>query len=126
MRSWLNEGRVGPDSLVWREGWEDWREADGVFPSLRAGEEPSPGRIVADGQSASARPGSLHPPRPRRRSNPATNAIIITVLVLAVIVLFVVFLYVLFNPPQSAAAILDGISAATSRLCQPVRPPLFL
>ena len=96
MRSWLNEGRVGSDSLVWREGWEDWREADGVFPSLRAGQEPSPDRILAGGQSASARPGRPHPPS-ARRSNPATNAIIIAVLTLAVIVLFVVFLYVLFR-----------------------------
>jgi len=40
MRAWLAEGRVTPDSQVWREGWRDWKEAadvfpDSVFPQLR-------------------------------------------------------------------------------------------
>jgi len=40
MRAWLAEGRITPDSLVWREGWRDWKEAiqvfpDGAFPQLR-------------------------------------------------------------------------------------------
>jgi hypothetical protein len=77
-------------------------------------------------QIASARPSGAHPPRARRRSNPATNAIIITVLIVAVIVLFAVFLYVLLNPPQSDAARPISISAATSWLCEAVRHSLFL
>ncbi len=36
MRGWLAEGRIGTESLVWREGWRDWREAGGVFPQLSA------------------------------------------------------------------------------------------
>lgn len=35
MRRWLEEGRVSADSLVWREGWNDWRTGDSIFPSLR-------------------------------------------------------------------------------------------
>jgi hypothetical protein len=34
MRTWMNEGRVTSDSLVWREGWTDWQTAGNVFPSL--------------------------------------------------------------------------------------------
>lgn len=34
MRKWIREGRVSPDSLVWREGWRDWKEAVAVFPQL--------------------------------------------------------------------------------------------
>ncbi len=34
MRRWLAEGRVSADSLVWREGWVDWKTAGPVFPSL--------------------------------------------------------------------------------------------
>lgn len=34
MRRWLTEGRVSADSMVWREGWEDWKLAGPLFPSL--------------------------------------------------------------------------------------------
>jgi hypothetical protein len=34
MRQWIQERRVTPDSLVWREGWVDWQRADVVFPAL--------------------------------------------------------------------------------------------
>jgi hypothetical protein len=37
MRQWLGDGRVSPESLVWREGWADWRSAGDVFPQLRGG-----------------------------------------------------------------------------------------
>jgi hypothetical protein len=42
MRTWLSEGRVTGDSLVWREGWTDWQTAGTVFPSLSAGTTPQP------------------------------------------------------------------------------------
>ena len=31
MRTWLTEGRVAAGSLVWREGWPSWRQANAVF-----------------------------------------------------------------------------------------------
>jgi hypothetical protein len=34
MRQWLAEGRISPDTLVWREGWRDWQHASVVFPQL--------------------------------------------------------------------------------------------
>ncbi len=34
MRRWISQGRIGPDALVWREGWRDWQEAGKVFPQL--------------------------------------------------------------------------------------------
>lgn len=34
MRKWISEGRVGADSLVWREGWGDWKTAESVLPSI--------------------------------------------------------------------------------------------
>jgi hypothetical protein len=36
MRRWVDEGRVTPDSLVWREGWPDWKQAQTVFPRYSA------------------------------------------------------------------------------------------
>jgi hypothetical protein len=37
MRRWIAEGRVAGDSLVWREGWADWKSASTVFPDLAGG-----------------------------------------------------------------------------------------
>lgn len=34
MKSWLDEGRVADDSMVWREGWSDWKDAAEVFEQL--------------------------------------------------------------------------------------------
>ena len=34
MRQWLAQRRVGGDSMLWREGWTDWKRAVAVFPSL--------------------------------------------------------------------------------------------
>ncbi len=34
LRAWLAEGRLTADTLVWCEGWQDWREASEIFPQL--------------------------------------------------------------------------------------------
>lgn len=34
MRKWIGEGRVSADSLVWREGFPEWRVAAEIFPQL--------------------------------------------------------------------------------------------
>lgn len=34
MRKWVSEGRVSGDSLVWREGFPEWKSAGQLFPSL--------------------------------------------------------------------------------------------
>jgi hypothetical protein len=39
MRRWIEEGRVGADSMVWREGWPEWQIAGPIFPSLAASAE---------------------------------------------------------------------------------------
>jgi hypothetical protein len=37
MRIWLAEGRIAADTLVWREGWRDWQEAERVFRQVPSG-----------------------------------------------------------------------------------------
>jgi hypothetical protein len=62
MRSWIAEGRISVNSLVWREGWEQWEEAMKVFPQLSprpSSREPEPpGGIPSIGVVA----------RPRKKS----------------------------------------------------------
>jgi hypothetical protein len=62
MRSWVNEGRVGASSLVWRGGWSEWRAASAVFPQL-AGLLAAP--VVAVGPPQAVQPG----PGPRTASD---------------------------------------------------------
>lgn len=39
-RQWVEEGRVGADSLVWREGWEDWQVASAVLSEFSSASTP--------------------------------------------------------------------------------------
>ncbi len=34
LRQWISEGRVAATSLLWREGWPQWREAKEALPEL--------------------------------------------------------------------------------------------
>ena len=34
VHGWIQERRIGPAMLVWREGWTNWLEAKNVFPEL--------------------------------------------------------------------------------------------
>ncbi len=52
MRRWLEEGRVSADSLIWREGWDDWKTGDTIFPSLRATPSPIETAIASDAVEA--------------------------------------------------------------------------
>jgi hypothetical protein len=52
MRAWIEEGRVGASSLVWRNGWPEWRSAAAVFPQLRPlGDSVTPGATETAGAS---------------------------------------------------------------------------
>jgi hypothetical protein len=94
MRSWLSEGRVSADSLVWREGWRDWQDAGTVFPKLRSNQiidflETAPVVPVAAVPAA-------HAHRPNApRSSDRSQIILLAVLSVAVVVLLFVFLWVL-------------------------------
>jgi len=92
MRTWLAEGRVAADSLVWREGWRDWQAAENVFPELASGPT-IPGMEIVLSEPAGA---TLHPsPLQQRRNSHATQLAVIAGLVFAIIVLFAILLVVL-------------------------------
>ena len=94
MRTWLSEGRVSADSLVWREGWRDWQEAATVFPKLRGNQ------IMDFLETAPVVPAAVvpaaHVHRPKVKPSSDRNQIVLlVVLSVVVIVLFAVFLLVL-------------------------------
>lgn len=56
---WLNEKRVGENSLVWREGWGTWQTAKEVFPDFF---RPSPIPATAKPPQAPPAPEPVTPP----------------------------------------------------------------
>jgi hypothetical protein len=100
MRKWMGEGRVSADSLVWREGWDDWSTAVDVFPELGAGITPpvsapaSPASFTSPAAGAASAGTAL---RPRRRNSAIVAVTVVAVLGLMCIALFVALILILMN-----------------------------
>ena len=94
MRSWIGEGRVASDTLVWREGWREWRDAGNVFPQL------SPNQAMPELESIIATPtpaaGQNRPPTHSDKAN-IPLAVIIGAVVVIVVTLFIGLLVFLLN-----------------------------
>jgi hypothetical protein len=98
MRTWLAEGRVAAEALVWREGWRDWQEAGKVFPQLSAGlMSPDLEAMISELPVAPVAGIPAEMPPERRLHMPSTQAIVIGALALTVVILFLVFLAVLLQ-----------------------------
>ena len=113
IRQWLDEQRIPPDALVWREDWPDWQRADaaigakaheprGAPPLLNPKEQSSPPAATTVPDSlpssekvdTSGRPSTLGGPRRRSRRNKG----VLVVLTIATLVLLVLLILVVFNP----------------------------
>lgn len=97
MRKWIGEGRISADSMVWREGWEDWRRGGEVFPYLRsagtpAALTPAPVTYAPSTPGPSAR-GRGYPHR--RRSSLALAITTVVVLGLMSVALLITLILVL-------------------------------
>jgi hypothetical protein len=100
MRAWLKEGRIGPDSLVWREGWRDWKEASATFPQFST-DTGNLADILANSEPVPLHAAPTHHAPTRRRMDGA-GILLICLLFLIVIVLVVILCWVLLR--QSGGA----------------------
>jgi hypothetical protein len=96
MRTWVNERRIGPDMLVWREGWQDWIEARRVFPEIE--------KILAEWQAKKSR-NKQKPPVTKseydrgideKRGNGTLFLLLIAVMI--AVAIFGIVLYFLLKP----------------------------
>jgi hypothetical protein len=108
--SWIKEGRVGPDSLVWQEGWPDWKPAAETFPQLAAPPDPMNNLLAgtpdslpefsftnpASNQVSAESNGTARRLNSRRKSTSSTP-IIVSFLTVVAVVLIVILIWVL-NP----------------------------
>ena len=92
MRKWIGEGRVSADSLIWREGWADWKTAASQFPDMAGEKAPR----SAASPTFPAQPSFNSPieapssrPTPRRKSNNMLAIVLVVVLALASLALLV-------------------------------------
>jgi GYF domain 2 len=114
LQAWKAEGRIGPDTLVWREGATDWRPLSQVLetgelhaevalmetvtvaprPSPAAGMDlppttrPEPAAAPPDAPkpNAAVRPRSAPTPRTARRPRPSPWRIVVPLVILAALV----------------------------------------
>jgi uncharacterized protein DUF4339 len=95
MQQWLDERRVGPDYLVWREGWPEWRRASAVFARFAGapGMPPGPAAPVAPAPAADDWVEAIiesqsHPaPMPRVRPKRPQNSNLILAISFAIVIL---------------------------------------
>jgi hypothetical protein len=92
MRSWLAQGRISPDTLVWREGWPQWKNANEVFPQFRAA-VPMLG-LAQVNVAASAAVSPVHPVHGTRLPSRKFQLITFGSLVGVFVVLLTIFLAV--------------------------------
>ena len=95
MRKWIAEGRVSSDSLVWREGWADWKNAGQLFPNLA-----SAGGTVAATSAAAALPSttatrSANRYVAKKKSGSGMAVAFLVVLAVVCVALVAVLVYVL-------------------------------
>jgi hypothetical protein len=88
MRSWLAEGRVSPDTLVWHEGWRDWQDAAAVFPQLSPGQSITALEAIVEEPIVS--PVYTHPPKPHVPPK-STQLMALGGLAVAVVILLIIF-----------------------------------
>lgn len=108
LQRWMAEGRVAQDSLVWREGWAEWRAADQVFRSrdsqpIGSDFEIDPRWLMPAGAARESAPGeSLLDDGPgaaeRIRSKHYQKTVII-ILIAAIAILLPALVYVVFFGP---------------------------
>ena len=130
MRQWLDERRIGPDYLVWREGWPEWKRASTVFAKLAAlapavpgapGGPHSPAALTSEPKmdddwveaiiESQSHPTQHHHHKPKPKSNNNLILAIRFVVVLLGLILIVVVIVKSRSKDSSATP-----PAATSRI----------
>lgn len=117
MQRWIGEGRVSADSLVWCEGWDDWKKAGPLFPSLGKPTPPEPTKVASspavkidtNGAAASPSISTAEEKSPaagsstaskytaRRKSSKGMGIAIVSILGLLIVALAVILIVIVAN-----------------------------
>jgi hypothetical protein len=86
MRKWIGEGRVSADSLIWREGWPEWKTAASQFPEMAGASAPRAAVAPSFPAQPSVSPApdaAVNRPPSRRKNNTMLAIVVVVVLTLA-------------------------------------------
>lgn len=98
---WVSEGRLTPDSQVWKEGWPDWKASIEVLdlPKLAASEPapPEPPPVAADEPSSVPEPAAVGeiqintdaPIKNKKKSRALVYFLLATCVVLSLVMVYV-------------------------------------
>jgi hypothetical protein len=120
LQQWLGEGRIGPDDLLWREGWSQWQSVSAVFPHRQThqgtGQTGAIQALSADDPLQEAVQSSQNAPAAnwvqyRHQGKKEIRARLSLVLLGLVIVLFALLLYVFCVRDQAST---DSKSAGST------------
>jgi hypothetical protein len=94
LRAWLAEGRISANTLLWREGWSEWQEAQSLFPELRQAE--SGALSLAEFPAPGAASPALAPIVKRKTAWNNQKNLVISLAVL-VLILLIVLSYIILH-----------------------------
>jgi hypothetical protein len=135
VKQWIRSGRITPESLVWREGWNEWRPAADVFSELqrssgRAKSVGSPPQTPRDSDSLAeilqtAATPTIQTARRRRKTASEIRARLTMILAGITVLLFVLLLFVLFRrspdakqEPKKSTTMLQPLTAIAMHASQ--------
>lgn len=97
MRTWVEDGRVPPESHVWAEGWPEWRRAVSVIPSamLEAAGKRLQGTVSLTANLTATTESTSSVAMMRRRKTRRWSATIVALLCVLCAILFVALIYVI-------------------------------
>ncbi len=133
MGQWIDQRRVGADSMIWREGWTDWRRAAATFPSLAAHLPASQGQPTATAATAPlpaagddwidaivdrshAHPAAVHHHRAKKPDNNLWLILSAVAIAIGIVLAALLIRYALKeqhkeNPAPAAASLFDPSAA---------------
>jgi hypothetical protein len=90
LREWMIEGRVTPETYVWREGWPEWQRAGEVFGDFRVQTSDVPQLPEVAAASKALSTSQLY----RQRKSTKATIVVVSLLGLACALLFAALVYV--------------------------------
>lgn len=99
-RRWLSEGRITSDSLVWREGWPEWKRAGETFPCLAQDERIEFAIDLVPKAKANLLGTAAKVPMTAERRKGRQRAMLVTIgLSVVLVILLIVLLVLLLRSP---------------------------